>query len=334
MNISIRRMFAVVAAVATLAVFGTPVSAQSEYLTIGTAGSSGSWYAFGGALAKVLGDNVPDLQPRVEATKGGFANVDLLAKGELDVALVPPFAADDAVKAKGEYAGKANYPLKAGGWFGCCENILTVMVPKDSPVQTLMDFKGRQVNMGNPGSTNRFITYKVIDAIGLDPDSFTPLDIFIGPAVNRLKNRQIDAIWWNATTPHPALVDASVSLDLRVVPIEGEIADKIVNTYDWMSRTVLKAGTYSGMDKDVNTVVSGVTVVMHQNISVDLGYRLTKAVFENLEALRQIHPAFKAISLDTALNGVNIALHPGVAKYYEEKGIKGLAEHQKKYGKL
>ncbi|MBI4182778.1 MAG: TAXI family TRAP transporter solute-binding subunit [Proteobacteria bacterium] len=334
MKVRARDVVSAIVGAALAAALALPAAAQSKYLTIGTAGSGGAWYPIGGAMAKVIGDNIKTIQPRVEATKGGYENVELLAKGDIDIALVPPFALSDAFKAKGDYAGKPGYPLKVGGWFGCCDNILTIMVPKDSPIRSVMDFKGKRVVMGNPGSTNRYIMYKVIEALGISPGDFQPLDISIAPAVNRLKNRQIDVLWWNATTPHGALVDASVSLDLRVLPLEKPLADKIVNTYDWMDHTVLPAGTYKGMDKDAPTVVSAIALVIHQHVDLETAYRLTKAVFENLDELRQIHAAYKPISLASALNGVNIPLHPGVARYYREKGVARLVDHEKRFGKL
>lgn len=313
------------------AVHLSPAAAQSKYFRIGTAGSTGSWYAIGGALSKVIGENVSAVRTRVETTKGGYANVGLLAKGDVEVALVPPFLVSDAVKGIGNYAGKSGYPMKVGGWFSCCLNTLTVMVPKDSPIKTIKDLDGKSINMGQPGAVNRYILQKVVEVLGLKLDEMA---ISIGPAVNRLKNRQIDAVWWNASTPHGRLVDASVSLDVRVIGMGKASADKVVAKYPWLDHGVLPGGIYKGTPAPTSTLVSAVALVMQLSVDEEIAYQVTKAVFEHLDQLGQMHPVLKQVNLDNALSGITVPLHPGVYRYYKEKNAKGLAAFVKQYGKL
>jgi TRAP transporter TAXI family solute receptor len=308
-----------------------PAAAQTEFFRIGTAGSAGAWYAVGGALSKVIGENVSVVRPRVESTKGGYANVGLLANGDLEAALVPPYVMPDAVTGKGEYAGKQGYPLEVGGWFGCCRNYLTLMVPRDSDIRSVADLNGRSVNMGNPGSLNGYVLERIVEVLGVKPDG---LAISIAPAVNRLKNRQIDAIWWNAPIPNGNFVDASVSLDLRLVGVDEALAGKVASAYSWTAPAVIPAGSYKGTDTDTPTVASAVALVMRLDVDEETAYRTTKAVFEHLDELGRLHPVLKELSLDNALTGLTIPLHPGVYRYYKEKDVKGLDAFVQKHGML
>ena len=285
-------------------------------------------------MTKVINDKADGVKASVEATKGGMANVHHLAKKEFEAALVPSWSIADAMKGTGEYAGKAGFPAKVAGWFAFAPNYLTIMVPNDSAIQSIKDFKGKQINLGAPGTFNRPILQMVLETYGIGVSDVEGFDIAISPAANRLKNRQLDAIWWWSANPASAFTDASVSIDTRLVGIEADMVKTLTTKYPWFKAGKIEGGIYKGTDAAVDTVFTKITAAMTMSVSEETAYKVTKAVFENLETLGQLHPVFKRLKKDNALEGLAIPLHPGVAKYYQEIGIPGLDTFMEKVGKL
>ena len=322
------------AALAVMVAGVGPVLAADAYFAIGTAKATGSWYPLGAALSKVINDKTSGISASVEATKGGMANVHHLAKGEFETALVPSWAILDAMKGTAEYAGKKGFPAKVAGWFAFAPNYLTIMVPNDSGIQSIKDFQGKRINLGAPGTFNRPILQMVLETYGIGTSKVEGFDIAVSPAANRMKNRQLDAIWWWSANPASAFTDASVSIDTRLVGVEPKMIDTLTGKFPWFKAGVIKGGIYKGSDADVRTIFTKITAAMTMAVNEDTAYKVTKAVFENLGTLGQLHPIFKRLTKENALEGLAIPLHPGVAKYFKEVGVPGLDAFMKEVGKL
>lgn len=316
------RMATLFVAGAIGAMASTGAFAQT-YVSIGTAAATGTWYPLGAALSSVISKQVPGITVKVEATKGGLENVHLLAKKEVDVAFVPPWAIAEAVKGAGEYQG-AGFPSKVSGWFGFAPNFLTIMVPANSKITSVGDLRGKSVNMGAPGTFNRPILEMVLTEHGIKTSEVEALDIAVGAAVNRMKNRQLDAVWWWSATPASAFTDASVSIDTRLIGLDAAMLGKLTDKYAWFNAGDIAPGSYKGTATKTPTIYTKISAVMLDSVPTDVAYQMTKAVFENLEELGRIHPVFKDLTKENALQGLSISLHPGVEKYFREIGVPGL----------
>jgi len=323
-------MFVVCFVTFTLA---SAVFAQTQF-AIGTASATGTWYPLGAALSKIINDNVKGVTVTVESTKGGMANVHLLAKKELEGALVPSWAIADAFKGKGDYARMEGFPAKVAGWFSFAPNDLTILVPKNSEIKSIRDFKGKRINLGAPGTFNRPILKMVLEEYGLSTEDVKGYDIAVGPAVNRLKNRQLDAVWWWAATPASAFTDASVSIETRLIPVEAKMVAKITKKYPWFNVAVIPGNTYKGTAGQTKTLFTKITAAMISGVDSNLVYQMTKAIFENLDSLGRLHPIFKKLTKGNALEGIAIPLHPGALRYYTEMKFPGVEEFVAKFGKL
>jgi TRAP transporter TAXI family solute receptor len=329
MNMFGRSLTALIAAGIVGIGFSTAPQAET-YVAIGTAKATGSWYPLGAALSTVVSKHASNVTAKVESTKGGMANVHLLAKKQVDVAFVPPWAIADAIKGAGDYTGKKGFPAKVSGWFGFAPNYLTIMVPAGSGIKSVADLRGKSVNMGAPGTFNRPILQMVLKEHGIKVSEIKPLDIALGPSVNRLKNRQLDAVWWWSATPASAFTDAAVSIDTKLVGLTPSMIDKLTGKYSWFSKGSVAPGVYKGTASATPTVFTKISAAMLSSVPEDVAYKMTKAVFEHLDELSAIHPVFKKLSKENALEGLSIPLHPGVEKYYREIGVPGLDAFAKK----
>ena len=322
-----------VAAVALAGAVGLAASAPASaetYVSIGTAKATGSWYPLGAALSTVVSKHAAGVTAKVESTKGGMANVHLLAKKQVDVAFVPPWAIADARKGAGDYKGKKGFPVKVSGWLGFAPNYLTVMVPADSAIKSVNDLRGKRVNMGAPGTFNRPILRMVLNEQGIAVKDVKAFDIALGPAVNRLKNRQLDVVWWWAATPASAFTDASVSLNTRLIGLSPASVKQLTDKYSWFSAGSIPAGTYKGTAQATPTVFTKISAAILSSVPDEVAYKMTKAVFENLKELGAIHPVFKKLSKANVLEGLSIPIHPGAEKYFREVGVPGLDAFVKK----
>ncbi len=324
-----------VAAAVLMVVFFTasPASADS-YLAIGTAAATGTWYPLGAGLSTVINENTEGIRATVESTKGGEANVHHLARKDMEIALVPPWSIADAFHGRDKYAGVEGFPAKVAGWFAFAPNDLTIMVRKGSGIQSIKDFRGKSVNLGAPGTFNRPILEMVLETYGMSTDDVSGIDIAIASAANRLKDRQIDAIWWWSATPASAFTDASVSIETRLIGIEPPMIEKLLEKYPWFTPSTINPGAYRGNDTKIQTLSTKIVAAMTADVPSQVAYDATKAVFENLETLGKLHPVFKGLNKETALIGLTVPLHPGVLKYYEEQNFPGLDAFLNSVGKL
>ena len=204
------------------------------------------------------------------------------------------------------------------------------MVPEGSRIKSVADMRGKSVNMGAPGTFNRPILQMVLEEHNIKVADIKSLDIALGPAVNRLKNRQLDAVWWWAATPASAFTDAAVSIKTRLVGLTPKMIDKLTGKYSWFSKGLLPPGVYKGSASATPTVFTKISAAMLSSVPNEVAYKMTKAVFENLDELGAIHPVFKKLSKENALDGLSIPLHPGAEKYYREIGVPGLEAFVKK----
>lgn len=310
-------LVAAVAAVAALAL--APVtSVAAEFINILTGGQSGVYYPLGVAIEKLVAENIADSSPSTQSTKASVENLNLLQDGKGEIA----FALGDSVAFAWEGNEEAGFKgkldnLRALG--AIYPNYVQIVASKDSGIATLADLKGKRLSVGAPRSGTELNARAILAAAGLTYDDLGKVEYLpFAESVELIKNRQLDATLQSAGLGVASIRDLATSVEIVVVEVPADIVAKVGTPY--LAATI-PAGTYQGQDADVATAAVPNFLVTRADLADDLVYAMTKAVYDNLDALVAAHAAAKGISLDKAAADLPIPLHPGAERYFKEKGL-------------
>ncbi len=299
---------------------GAAVSAHAaDFINVLTGGTSGVYYPMGVALSQIFGKALPGDKVSVQATKASAENLNLLQAGRGEVAFTLGDALSDAWKGDAEAGFPA--PLKKlRGIAGIYPNYIQIVAGADSGIKTLADLKGKRVSVGAPKSGTELNARAVLKAAGISYKDLSKVEYLpFGESVELMKNRQLDVTLQSAGLGVSALRDLAASMKIVVVEIPASVVAKIGDPA--YLPAVIPANTYEGQAKDVAAIAVQNFLVTHEGVSTETVYKMTKAMWENLDALVAAHAAGKAIKKENALKGMPVPLHPGAEKYYREAGL-------------
>ncbi len=313
--------FGVVAA-ATLAVT-TPVAAQQKFVTIGTGGVTGVYYAAGGAICRLVNKDRAKhgIRCSVESTGGSVFNVNTIKAGELDLGFTQSDVQYNAVKGLNQFAKDgAVGDLRAV--FAVHPEPFTVVSRKEANITKFEDFKGKRFNVGNPGSGTRASMEELLGGMGWKLSDFALASELKadehGPA---LCDGKIDGFFYGVGHPSANIQDPTTSCGAKLVPLTGPAVDKLVQGKPYYAKVTIPAGLYPNNPQATSTYGVMATIVASAKTPADTIYAVTKAVFDNFEEFKKLHPALAHLKPeDMVKNGLSAPLHDGAARYYKEKG--------------
>ncbi len=307
------------------------------FFRIGTAGTAGTYFSIGGIIASAIssppgspncqrggGCGVPGLIAVAQASQGSVENVELMSKHQLEAALVQAEVASWALNGTGVFKNRSAVPnLRAIG--AVFPESIHLVVPRDSPINSLRDLKGKRVGLGEKESGTLADVRLLLDQVGLSERDLKPDYSRLADAATGIRENTLDAFFLIGGWPIPAITDLANSTPLRLVPIGDETFDKLKKRYHFFSRVDIPAGTYQGIDEDTKTAGVSALLVVTAEIPEPLVYAITKSLWS--DATRHIltvrHPMGQRIGIEHALEGVEIPLHPGAERYYRETGLLG-----------
>ena len=321
----VKKLSLAAGAVAMASAFMVPsaVMAQQKFVSIGTGGVTGVYYAAGGAICRLVNKDRADhgLRCSVESTGASVFNVNTIKAGELDLG----FAQSDV--AYNAYNGEANFKdNKYEGLrsvFSLHPEPLTVLTRKEANIKTFDDLKGKRFNVGNPGSGTRASIEQYMQEKGVD-NSFFALASELRPDEHgtALCDGKIDGFIFAVGHPSANIQDPTATCNAKLMPMEGPIVDKIVDEKPYYAKVEIPGGLYNGNPDPTPTYGVVATVVTSAKVSDDVIYTVVKTVFENFDELKQLHPALANLSKEEMVkNGLSAPLHPGAEKYYKEVGL-------------
>jgi TRAP transporter TAXI family solute receptor len=294
-----------------------PAKAQ-EFINVLTGGTSGVYYPLGAALAKIYGEDIEGVRTQVQSTKASVENLNLLQQGKGEIA----FALGDSVKSAWEGEEEAGFPQKLEKLRAIAAiypNYIQIVASAESGIKTFDDLKGKSLSVGAPKSGTELNARRIFEAMGMSYDDLGKTEYLpFGESVELIKNRQLDATLQSAGLGVASIKDLAISIPIKMVAIPAEVAEKLGAPF---AAATIPAGTYEGQTEDVPTLAITNILVTHTDVSDELAYEMTKALFENLDELVATHSAAKDISLENATKGLPLPLHPGAERYYKEKGI-------------
>ena len=314
----------VAASLALGAAFISPAAvAQQKFVTIGTGGVTGVYYAAGGAICRLMNKERAKhgIRCSVESTGGSVYNVNTIKGGELDFGVAQSDVQFNAVKGLAQFKdGGAHSDLRAV--FSVYPEPLTVLARKEAGIKSFEDFKGKRFNVGNPGSGTRDTIATLMVAKGMKTAEFS-LTSELKPDEHgaALCDNKIDGFGYVVGSPAANIQDPTTTCGAKLVPITGPAVDKLIKEYPYFAAATIPGGIYPNNPEPTKTFGVTASFVSSAKVSEDVVYAMVSAVFNNFEEFKKLHPAFNNLDpKDMIKSGMSAPLHPGAVKYYKEKG--------------
>jgi TRAP transporter TAXI family solute receptor len=294
--------------------------AQTKNISFGTGAMSGTYYPLGVAISKVWSNAGIGLNVAAEATGGSVENARHIKNKTMEIGFVESLVADWAYK--GEEYFKSGPVKNIRGFIALYPNTIQTVVKADSGIKSYKDLKGKKVACGIQGSSSVLNMKIVLESYGIPFSDIKAQYLAYGPAMELLKDGQVDAVMVDAGAPNSSIIDIGSQHKIAILSIDRANIDAIVKKYPFFSAaTVIPKGTYKGIDYDVLTTGSLATLCVQAELPDELVYKMIKTLFDKKADVAKVHEKGKTIDLKTAVNGFSIPLHPGVIKYYKEKGV-------------
>jgi uncharacterized protein len=291
----------------------------SVELIMASGGVGGTYYPLAGGIAKLWKDAIPGVNVTVQATGASVANIRLLGRNEVDLALVQNDIAAYGRTGEESFADRkekyTNY-LAIGALY---PEPVQVVVPSNSPIRRIEDLKGKTVVVGAAASGTELASRQILAAYGMtytDRKDIKPLFLGFAEGATALRENSADALVMVAGIPNASLADVQTVTPIRLLPIDLNTLRK---KYGFYVKFPAPAGTYKGMDADVDLVALKAMLVARDEIASQLVYEMTKALFENAAAIG--HAKAKEFDAKLAIQGVTIPFHPGAERFFKEKNI-------------
>ena len=295
--------------------------APPHFASIGTAPPGGAFFTFGGILADVLNTASPALEARftAEATKGSQENIRRLDRGELDFALANSAITYFAVRGEGGW--DQSYPMRAV--MTLAPNVALFVTRDDSGIESITDLAGKRVAVGPAGAGFEFFQQPLLAAHGMSRKDFT--EVFYASqaaAVNMLSDGSAAAVFLGGAVPTASITQAAAGQEIRFVPLDPEARVRLSDDYLFFNPATIPAGTYRGQDQPYEGLdVGSMHLIAAADVDEELVYRVTKALYENSQAVTDRHPAGRAINAHNVVRDTGTPFHPGAVRFYREVGI-------------
>ena len=295
------------------------MSPRPQFISIATGGTGGVYYPYGGGLAKVLNDSLPNIRATAEVTAASVDNLKFIRDGKADVAFALADTVADAAAGRGAFEGRS---VPVAGLAVLYSNYTHVVTLQSSGITTIAGLRGRRVSTGSPGSGTEVLAFRVLRAAGLNPDAdVTRQGLGASESADSLKDGKIDAFFWSGGLPTAAVQDLAHSqgITIGLIPTGDLVAALQREHGDLYFPLTIPAGVYPDVQSPVAVVGVANVLVVNEAMPEALAYDITRVLFEKQPQLAQIHPEARNLSLATAQKGSPVAFHRGALRYFRER---------------
>ncbi len=297
----------------------TAVASAATYMSVATGGTSGTYYAVGGALAAAV-TKEGKIQCTAETGNASVANANLIATKGIEVAFVQNDITYWAVNGQLMFQGKPLKNIRAVA--SLYPEHVQVVIAKGTGIKSIQDLKGKRVGVGAPGSGVEGDVQAIFGVAGLTYKDLKKADFLDFAATSsRFKDNQIDAGFVVAGYPTAAIMDLTTTKDVSLLSFDKPFLDKLNKQYPFFVESKIPGKTYKGIDNDTVTPAVMAILITHADVPEAQIYDFLSAMFKNLDDVAAVHAKGKEITLDGALDGLTAPLHPGAEKFYKEKGM-------------
>jgi len=291
-------------------------------LSIATGGTGGVFYPYGGGIAKVITEHVPNVEATAEVTAASVDNLKFLQQGTSDLAFTMADMAQDAVEARDVFTGFGAIPVRTLAVL--YSSYSHVVVKANSSINTLADMRGRVVSTGAAGSGTTVLAHRLLQAAGLDPArDIREQALGVAQSVDAIKDGKIDAFFWSGGLPTASILDLVNTPGVRVRFLAtSDLLPALAKAYGpkLYYPEIIPKMTYE-TPSDIEVVGVAVLLVATENMPEALAHDVTQVLFDQQAELAAIHPQAKDLSLKKALIGSPIPFHPGAIRLYRERQV-------------
>ncbi|SOD99147.1 TAXI family TRAP transporter solute-binding subunit [Blastococcus haudaquaticus] len=287
-------------------------------LSIATGNTTGVYYILGGGMANLLTENVEGTEATAEATNASAENIRLVCAGDSDIGFTLADTAADAVNGAGGFEGEDQSVQALARIY---DNYTQVFVRADAGIDSIADMAGKAVSTGSPNSGTENIALRLLEVNDLAASDIEQLRLGLPESVQGMKDGSIDALVWSGGLPTGGITDLVTSMggDVKMLPLDEELP-KMQDTFgEAYTEGTIPADTY-GLPEDVATIAVPNLLVVSDAMPEDVAEEVTRALFENLDALAQVHPEAENISAETATDTGDVPMHPGAQAYFDAEG--------------
>ena len=301
---------------------------KPKFIKVAGSSLAGTWFRISAMSAAILNQKIKGTI--FSATLGGgLTNIKRIESGQLEMGLAMTSGLGFARYGTGPFKGSKKKNVAVIGVM--YKNPYHLVVRKNSPIQSAGDLAGKQIAVGKSGWSTELYARTLLEAYDLNYKKIKSAGGKIhfvgwGPMTRLFKDKRIDAAFYATAIPVPQLLDITTVHPIRVLGIDNAKRGWFKKNYPAYFEMPIPKGAYKGHDKGVITMGDSVTMTIQKNIDPDLGYQITKTLFENTKVLAKVHKKLKGMTPEKALAGVKMPLHRGAARYFKEKGISIPAE--------
>ncbi len=296
--------------------------AAAEFVTIGTGSVTGTYYPTGGAICRLVNKYKKETRIRcsVESTGGSIYNINAINIGELDFGIAQSDAVYQAIN--GEKNFKNTPVKKLRSVMSIYPELLTLVTRTDANINSIEDIKGKRINIGNLGSGNETTVSNLLTHLNIQKSELAHVGrLKVGEAPDALRDGKLDGYFYMVGHPTANIKDASSSTNIKLVPIRGGKIDSFIEKNPFYVKGEIPAAIYNGVSTTIPTFGAKAVLITSSDVSDKAVYTLVKAILENFEKFKQLHPVYKYITKDSLLEGLNAPLHDGAVKYYKENNF-------------
>lgn len=310
---------------AATACWAAPAVSAEKIVTLGTASVTGVYYPAGGAICRLVNRNRKEHGIRcvVESTGGSINNLESIHEEEMETGVVQSNLLYDAYHGTGMFAGQpGDEDLRV--LFSLHPEPFTVVARKDAKINSFDDLKGKNVNLGSPGSGMRATVEELMKRKGWTYKSFASVvEVKPSDLAQALCSGKIDAMIYAGGHPNGAIQQVTGQCATHIVDVDGPFINELIKDYPFYTQATIPGGMYTGTPKDVHTFGVRAVLVASKELDDGVAYQMTKAVFDNLENFRTLHPVFANLSAEQMANGASAIapLHEGSLRYFKEKNL-------------
>ncbi|GAA5078204.1 TAXI family TRAP transporter solute-binding subunit [Maritalea mobilis] len=299
-------------------------TAQETFITIGTGGVTGVYYPTGGAICRLVnrGRSEHGIRCGVESTAGSVFNINAIRGGELEFGVAQSDWQYHAFNGTSRFEEQGPFEeLRAV--FSVHPEPFTVVARADAGIENFEDLQGMRVNVGNPGSGQRGTMEVLMAELGWTMDDFSVAsELQAAEQSQALCDNNIDAMIYTVGHPSGSIQEATTACDSVLVNVTGEAVDALVEANPFYRTATIPGGMYRGNDEDTTTFGVGATFVTSADVPEEVVYQVVRAIFEDIDQFRGLHPAFANLDpAEMANDGLSAPLHPGAERYYREAGL-------------
>lgn len=289
-----------------------------QRMMMGTGGTSGTYYAFGGVLAQYMKEYT-DYSVTAVSTAASKANIQSIGDGDYQIG----FTQSDVMSYawEGSRSFEEDGPCHDFRVLGALYAETVQLITMKDDIKSVSDLKGRSVSIGAPGSGVYFNAMDVLKGAGLSVDDIKPQYQSFDDSKEALKDGQIDAAFIVAGAPTSAITELATTNGVSLIPIDGELRDNIMGICPYYAPMQIAEGTYPGQDEPIETITIKATLVVDADLDDECVYNLTAAVFDHADAIAKENAKGEELSLENATSGITVPFHKGAARYYKEHGI-------------